>query len=182
MKKLIGIFTLLTVVTLIVKPVSAQDNIIKLRPAGVWVQTLKKVDVGFGLGSVKRNVSDYNLGITYERVLSENLSASLDFDIVFAGKAIMVIRPNVNYYLMDSAPNQLYVGGYFDAGFNTGGIGAHIGLGPKAGYQYLLLDDQLTVMGELGLGFGMFTDAALDGSGPGAGVNVYFTVGAGYCF
>lgn len=155
-----------------------KNNIVKLRPAGVWVQTLKKVD--FGYGKVKRNVSDYDLGISYERVLADNLSAGLDFDFVFTGNTVFVLRPNVNIYLLDSAPQSLYVGGYFDAGFSS--WSTHVGLGPKVGYQHLFLDDQLAVMGELGMGFGLFTDAALDGDGPGAGLNLYFTVGAGYAF
>lgn len=160
--------------------VQAQDNIVKFRPVGVWVQTLKKVDYGYG--KIKRNFSDYNIGFTYERVLAENLSAALDFDIVFAGNALFVLRPNVNVYILDAAPQSLYIGGYFDAGFGNWNGWTHIGLGPKVGYQHLFLDNQLAVSGEFGLGFGMFTDAALDGSGPGAGVNTFFTVGAGYAF
>lgn len=159
----------------------AQKNIVKLRPVGVWVQTMKKVDTYYG--KYKRNFTDYNLGISYERVLAENLSAGLDFDFVFAGDALFVLRPNVNVYLLDSAPQSLYIGGYFDVGFGANNYwGTHIGLGPKVGYQHLFLDNQLAVMGEFGLGFGMFTDAALDGDGPGAGVNTFFTVGAGYAF
>jgi len=160
---------------------AAQENIVKLRPAGVWVQTLKKIDAG-GFGSSKRNIADYDLGISFEHVLNDDLSLAGDFDFVFTGVTLFLFRPSVNYYLMDSAPNELYVGGYFEVGGGNIGYGAHIGLGPKAGYQYLLLDDQLALLAELGLGFGMFTDAALDGSGPGAGVNLYFTVGAGYAF
>lgn len=158
----------------------AQNNIVKFRPIGVWVQTLKKVDTGFG--KYKRNFADYNIGFTYERVLAEKISAGFDFDIVFAGNALFVLRPNVNVYILDSAPQSLYIGGYFDAGFGNWSGWTHIGIGPKVGYQHLFLDNKLAVSGEFGLGFGMFTDAALDGDGPGAGVNTFFTVGAGYAF
>lgn len=168
---LLGVFSL---------PVFSQENIVKFRPVGVWMQSLSKVDYGYG--SYSRTFADYTLGISYERVVADKISAGLDFDFVFTGGTIFVLRPNVNVYLLDSAPHSLYTGGYFDVGFSSWRGGTHIGLGPKVGYQHLFLDNQLAVMGEFGLGFGMFTDAAADGSGPGAGVNLYFTAGVGYAF
>src|SRR5687767_10520126 len=101
MKKITWIFTIIAVTILFANPVSAQENIVKLRPVGVWVQTLQKYEDNIGIG-VERNIANYTLGVAYERIFSDNLSGALDLDFVFAGKVVIVIRPNVNFYILDS--------------------------------------------------------------------------------
>ena len=69
---------------------------------------------------------------------------------------------------------------------NIGGgissLGAHISLGPQVGYQILVANDRVAIDGAFQIGFGMFTDGDLDGSGVGAGVNINTALGVGYVF
>lgn len=160
--------------------VHAQENIVKLYPAGFHLST----------GGGTTNTA-YLFKAGYERVFSDKLSGQINlgfqtnrykYDLGYFGGSYtvswtsFVIEPQVKYYLLDTAPHGLYVGGYFIAAVRSGS--AIMGLGPNVGYQYFFLDDRLALDASLGIGVAILTG----GGSTNAGFDMPFQVGAGWAF
>ena len=154
----------------------AQDNIVKVKPIGLFVQT-SSTDAFLLLSK-----ASYSAGVAFEHVLTDKFSAQLNLELVFGFGTIGVIKPELRYYILDQAPHGFYAGGYTD--FGIGGIGAvgfHFALGGEGGYQMFFFDDRLAVDGNVQAGFGL-----LGGTGysnpPSLGFHIYPSVAAGYAF
>lgn len=181
MKKLLISLCFITAISLCSIRVVAQENIPKLYPTGFMYNS------GDNWGA------NYMFKMGFERVFTDKLSGQGNFGIgVYrggvrvrgfgrvrgGGLTMVLVEPQINYYVLDNAPHGLYLGGFYKLGFARNLGGAFMAVGPNVGYQYFLLENRLALDGTVGMGASFYA-----GTGnAAAGFHLQFSVGAGYAF